>query len=197
MKLATKLSIATASIALSFAAVGAKPAEAAFVGAYDPSNWSLFNRENADGFVETDEPASITLFGGNNNSRSVGITDYLVEAVADGVLSFNWNYLTADAASVYDPFSFVINGIATDELFSSLSKTGEGTFSRNIAAGDIFGFRVFTTDNVGGRGSVTISNFSAPDSASVPEPLTIAGSAIALGFGAWMKRKQAGVANKA
>ncbi|BAY13928.1 PEP-CTERM sorting domain-containing protein [Calothrix sp. NIES-2098] len=196
MKLATKLSMATASIALSFAAVGAKPAEAAFIGPYAPSNWTLINR-NADGFVNTTgAPSSVTLFGGDNGSNSYGTTDYIVQAVADGVLSFKWNYSTADAAAFFDPFSFVKNGIVTN-LFSSLSTTGQGTFSTNVAAGDFFSFQVKTSDNKYGRGSVTISDFSAPFSEPVPEPLTIASSAIALGFGAWMKRKQAGVTNKA
>lgn len=196
MKLATKLSIATASIALSFAAVSAKPAEAAFVGAYDPDEWEVVNT-NANGFVNTAAaPNFITLVGGDNGSFLSGTTDYVIQAIADGVLSFNWSYFTVDPnGAVADPFSFLNNGVAT--LVFGSGNNGGGDFSTTVKAGDIFGFRVATTDNIFGRGGVRISNFSAPDSASVPEPLTIAGSAIALGFGAWMKRKQAGVANKA
>lgn len=197
MKLATKLSIATASIALSFAAVGAKPAEAAFVGGYAPSNWTLTNTD-ADGFVNTaGAPNSITLVGGDDEENFWGgTTNYLIKAVADGVVSFNWRYFTQDDNASFDPFGFVKNGVVTN-IFSGAATTGQDVFSTTVAAGDSFGFQVATVDNLFGRGSVRISNFSAPDSASVPEPLTIAGSAIALGFGAWMKRKQATVANKA
>ncbi|RCJ40189.1 hypothetical protein A6770_10600 [Nostoc minutum NIES-26] len=188
MKLAKQLGAIAAGVAFHFAAVNAKPAEAAFVGAYDPSRWTLINID-ADGYVNTSGvPAQIQLYGGDTNSNSPGTTDYKITAVADGVVKFKWNYLTEETGdgAAYDPFSFVKNDISTDIFSSPLETTGQGTYSTTVVAGDVFSFRVTTVDNRLGRGNVTISNFNAP----VPEPLTIGGSVVALGFGWWLKRRQ-------
>jgi hypothetical protein len=186
MKLAKQLGVATAGIALSFTAIGVKPADAAFVGPYDLSKWTLVNRE-ADGFVDTSgSPEQIQLFSGNNGSTNFGTTDYLVKAPVDGKLSFKWDYATEDDYAFYDAFSFVKNGSIQD-IFFDIAQSGQGTFTTTVAQGDLFGFRLETLDNIAGRGNVTISNFSAP----VPEPFTVGGSLVACGFGLWMKRKQA------
>ncbi|WP_341529379.1 PEP-CTERM sorting domain-containing protein [Nostoc sp. UHCC 0302] len=110
----------------------------------------------------------------------------MVKAVTAGTVNFTWNYSTADDYAIYDGFSFVKNGSVTD-IFSEITTTGQGAYTTIVAAGDVFGLRLDTLDNKGGRGNVTISNFSAP----VPEPFTIGGSLVACSFGLWMKRKQA------
>jgi hypothetical protein len=188
MKLAKQLGAIAAGVTFYFAAVIAKPAEAAFVGAYEPSKWTLVNIDT-NGYVNTnDAPAQIQLYGGDTNSNILGTTDYKITAVANGVVTFKWNYLTEETGdgAAYDPFSFVKNDTSTDIFSSSLETTGQGTYSTTVAAGDVFSFRLTTKDNRLGRGSVTISDFNAP----VPEPLTVSGSAIALGFGWWLKRRQ-------
>ena len=53
----------------------------------------------------------------------------------------------------------------------------------NVLAGDSFGFRIFTVDNLFGRASVTISNFSAP----IPEPSTVLSLLVLGGLGAGLK----------
>ncbi|MBH8578421.1 PEP-CTERM sorting domain-containing protein [Nostocaceae cyanobacterium CENA369] len=188
MKLAKQLGAIAAGVTFYFAAAIAKPAEAAFVGAYEPSKWTLVNIDT-NGYVNTsDAPAQIQLYGGDTNSNILGTTDYKITAVANGVVNFKWNYLTEETGdgAAYDPFSFVKNDISTDIFSSSLEAKGQGTYSTTVAAGDVFSFRVTTKDNRLGRASVTISDFNAP----VPEPLTVSSSAIALGFGWWLKRRQ-------
>ncbi|MBG1264672.1 PEP-CTERM sorting domain-containing protein [Nostoc commune] len=188
MKLAKQLGIATAGITLCFTAISAKPAEAAFVGAYEPANWTLVNTE-ADGLVNiSDSPEQIQLFSANNGSGEPGTTDYLVKAVTAGAVNFTWNYSTDDDYALYDRFSFVNNGDITD-IFSDIVRTGQGTYTTTVAGGDVFGLRLDTRDNIGGRGNVTISNFNAP--VPVPEPSTFGGLLLACGFGLWIKRKQA------
>lgn len=189
MKLAKQLGAIAAGVTLYFAPVSAKPAQAAFVGAYHPSRWTLMNI-NADGYVNTSGvPAQIELYGGDTNSNSPGTTDYKITSVANGVLSFKWDYLTEEIGdgAAYDPFSFVKNDVETTIFSSPVETTGQGTYSTTVATGDVFSFRITTVDNRLGRGSVKISDFNAP----VPEPLTVGGSVIALGFGWWLKRRQA------
>ncbi len=193
MKLATKLGIASASVALSFAAVGVNSAQAAFINPYGVSNWTLTNT-NADGFVDTSSaPNQITLSGGNKGILSgIGRTDYTTTAIGSGQVSFSWNYSTQDFFSSLDPFRFVLNNTVTNifpnNILNAFQKSGSGTFTTTVAQGDVFGFRV-ATGNGGGRGSVTISNFNAP----VPEPSTIGSTLVTVGLvmGGLMKRKLA------
>lgn len=189
MKLATKLGIASASVALSFAAVGVNSAQAAFISPYDVSNWTLTNT-NADGYVDTSgAPNQITLTGGNKGILSgLGKTDYTTTAVGSGQVSFSWDYSTQDWSSNFDPFQFVLNNTPTT-IFNNGLTSGSGTFTTTVAQGDVFGFEVATVDNIYGRGSVTVSNFNAP----VPEPSTIGSTLVTVGLvmGGLMKRKLA------
>ena len=186
MKLAKQLGIATAGMTLYFTAISAKPAEAVFVGAYDLANWTLVNTQT-DGFANTNgSPEQIQLFSGNNGSGEPGTTDYLVKAVTTEVVNFTWNYSTNDDQASYDRFFFVKNGNAID-IFSEIATIGQGTYTTTVAVGDLFGLRLDTFDNAGGRGNVTISNFNAP----IPEPSTVGGLLAVCGFGLWIKLRQA------
>jgi hypothetical protein len=153
-----------------------------FQDAYDPINWTLTN-SNADGFVDTSgAPASISLTGGDNGSGSSGTTDYTTTAAAAGTVTFDWNYSTNDGP-FFDPFGYLLNGsfIQVTDDGGGLVQNGTSTF--NVLAGDSFGFRIATTDNIFGPGSVTISNFSAP----IPEPSTVLSLLVLGGLGAGLK----------
>ena len=91
--------------------------------------------------------------------------------------------------SFYDPF-FVLNGTPIQLTDDSGSQIQSGTFMFYVLAGDIFGFRIRTIDNIFGRATVTISNFEAPAPA-VPEPSNILGliTISALGVGTLLKRR--------
>ncbi|NEO98067.1 MAG: PEP-CTERM sorting domain-containing protein [Symploca sp. SIO2E9] len=176
------------------ALLGANPAQASgFSGSYNPSNWD-FSNLNADGFVDTtNAPSSITLTGGNNGSGFSGQTSYTTTSLANGLVSFNWNYITTDVdGPFWDPFGFIVNG-----NFTLLSKDNGGflqsnIFSTTVNKGDIFGFAIDTVDNIFGAASVTISDFNAPEAESVPEPASLLGllTVGALGAGSVLKRKK-------
>ncbi|WP_041619880.1 PFE-CTERM domain-containing protein [Stanieria cyanosphaera] len=139
-----------------------------FQGVYDPTNWTFTNTD-ADGFVNTSStPNSITLTGGNNGSNTPGTTDYTTIAVSNDTISFNWNYLTLDIASSLDPFIFLLNGTPIQLTDDSGANTQGGLADFHVNTGDTFGFSILTYDNIGGSASVTISNFSAPDTIAVP-----------------------------
>lgn len=185
MKLVAKLGIATASVAFSFTAVGVNSAQAVFIGSYDVSNWTLTNT-NANGSVNTSgAPAQIQLtIGEDNETGTSGTTDYTLTADTLGQVSFSWNYSTQDYDSSYDPFRFVQNSTTTD-ILNNIKYTGSGNFTATIAKGDLFGFQL-VTDNIGGSGTVTISNF---DFAPVPEPSFLPCMVLFVGALLMMKKK--------
>ena len=122
---------------------------------------------------------SITIMGGNNESWDAGYTDLAISAPksVDATIHFDWSYQTFDTdGPAYDPFGYFV-----DNEFSPLtadwgSATQNGSTSFSVTAGQIYGFRVFTVDNVYGSATATISNFSNSDTqnpAPVPEPGTM------------------------
>ena len=183
----SRYALATAGLA----AVAAIPttAKADFSGYYAPPNWTLQNTGDSNGFVDTSgAPASITLHGGSSGSGNAGDTDFTIAAAASGLLSFNWSYFSTDTGT-YDSAYFLLNGVPT--FLADNGSQGSGTFSIAVSAGNIFGFRVHTEDNLFGDGELTVSNFSAP----VPEGSTL--SLFALGAAGVMvlmrRRAQAAV----
>ncbi|NCT43332.1 MAG: PEP-CTERM sorting domain-containing protein [Microcystis aeruginosa G11-09] len=179
------MTVTTVSLTLAAASSASAATVFGFQTPYAPINWTLTNN-NADGSVNTSgAPTSISLTGGNNGSNAPGTTDYTTTAAAAGTVTFDWDYSTNDGP-FFDPFGYLLNG-----SFSFLAGSGQsGTSTFNVLAGDSFGFRIATTDNCCGRGSVTISNFSAPGPMAptpVPEPSTVLSLLVLGGLGAGLK----------
>lgn len=182
------MTVTTVGLTLAAASGASAATVFGFQDAYDPINWTFAN-SNADGFVNTSgAPASISLTGGNNGSVKSGTTDYTTTAAAAGTVTFDWNYSTVDGP-LLDRFGYLLNGSFTQVTNNGGDVDQNGTSTFNVLAGDSFGFRIFTTDNTGGRASVTISNFSAPAPvpASVPEPSTVLSLLVLGGLGAGLK----------
>lgn len=142
-----------------------------FQGDYDPSNWTLTNT-NADGFVnDSGAPGSIILVGGDNNSFAAGNTDYTIIIPCGGTISFSWNYRTADRdGPAFDPAAFLVNGVAVQITNNSGPRAQSGTNTVTVATGDVFGFRIHTTDNIFGRGAFTsINSLVTPDCNAPPD----------------------------
>jgi hypothetical protein len=152
------------------------PARADFSGAYAVSNFSLLTSISSDGFVDTTgAPASITLFSSDSGEEASSTTDFQITVPESGTITFDWDYSTFDGGAIFDPFAVVVNGTETTVFDDSSLTVGSGlAYSVPVLAGDTFAFRLSSTDNIFGRGSVTISNFSGPVSSVAPEPGTIA-----------------------
>jgi len=149
-------------------------------------NWTFQNTGGStNGNVNTSgAPASITLTGGSTGN-GFGTTDFTIAAPVSGMLSFNWNYTSSDTGT-YDGFNFLLNGSPT--LLATNDTQGSGTFTISLNAGDVFGFEIYSQDNLFGPGVVTISSFTAP----VPEPSTISLLALgAVGVGILLRRRKA------
>ena len=178
------MTVTTVSLTLAAASGASAATVFGFQDAYDPINWT-FTNSNANGFVNTGgAPASISLTGGNNDSVISGTTNYTTTAAAAGTVTFNWNYSTNDSDGPFsDPFGYLLNGSFTQVTNDGGGVVQNGTSTFNVLAGVSFGFRIFTVDNLFGRASVTISNFSAP----IPEPSTVLSLLVLGGLGAGLK----------
>lgn len=142
-----------------FATVGGNVVTNGFSGAYDVANWT-FTNSNANGSLNTTgAPASIALTSGDNGSNTNGNTDYSITMPSNATISFDWSYGTGDGAQ-FDIPRVVVNGTPTNmngyDTGGALSQSGSMTLTVN--AGDTFAFNMFTTDNVFGAATVTISN---------------------------------------
>jgi hypothetical protein len=168
-----------------FMLAGRASASTGFGGIYDPSNWTL-TLTNSDGGIDTaGAPGSIEISSGDNGTLYPGHTDYEITAPLAGVVSFDWTYHSTNAAPGWDPFGYLINGGFTQltDDYGPVDQSGSGSFS--VAPNDYFGFRASTYDNVAGRATTTISNFTAP----VPIPTTLLLFGSGLVFVKAMKRK--------
>ena len=177
----SRYALATATIAAVAIPAAAK---ADFSGYYAPSHWTLTNTGDSNGFADTTgAPASITLHGGSSQSGNPGDTDFTIAAAASGAVSFNWSYFSTDTGT-FDSAYFLLNGTPT--FLADNGHQGSGTFSTAVTAGNIFGFRVHTADNLFGDGELTVSSFTAP----VPEGSTLSLLALgALGVTVVMRRR--------
>jgi hypothetical protein len=197
MKKLLPATLAVSALALTLSA----PAQAAgFAGDYAPGNFALSNLDTNGSVNTLAAPTSITLFGGNDTTQNPnsGLTSYLTTAAASGVVSFNWNYQTADlgfggSISGQDPFGYILDNVVTYLTVDTVGNQS-GTASFNVLAGQSFGFALDTADNFGGRGQATISNFMAPSAAPIPTPAVLPGL-IGLGLGMMRKRKAGQTAN--
>ena len=119
---------------------------------------------------------------------------------AGDMLSFDWNFLTNDTAN--RDYAFVaLDGVSqladttaslSDSNTAFASETGSQNFSFEFSSGGEFTLALGVVD----AGDVTQSSALLVDNVQVtsqptpvPEPLTILGSATALGFGALFKQK--------
>jgi hypothetical protein len=155
-----------------------------FQGPYDPANWT-FSTTGGNGSVDTSgAPTSITLVGSDAGTVAQILTDYTTLAVGDGLVSFSWDYFTFDGAPVFDPFGYLLDGTFTQltDNGGAISQSGSASFS--VLAGQTFGFRMVTVDDIYGRAQSTISSFEV---AAVPEPGTWAAAALLAGGAAFMR----------
>ncbi len=135
-------------------------AEAQFSGSYDPGNWSTIQVSGANGSVNANSaPTSIALTGPDNVSGQAW-TRYQITLPATGTLSFSWSVAHQDPG--YDGFGYWYNNTYTELT----DITQSGTTSISVSQGQPFAFYGETFDGCCGTFVATITNFSAPISAS-------------------------------
>jgi len=176
------------------------PAFALFDGDYAPGNWTATT--SGDGVIDTSgAPGSISMTS-NNNAANVPLSqDFTIVLLANGVVMFDWDFLTTDTGLVgddeafWDPFGYLLNETFIQLTDNTGGVSQSGSESISVGVGNVFGFRANSVDGFEGAATTVISEFSGPLSSgtqSMPEPSTM----ILLGTGlvvlvAWKRKKTA------
>jgi PEP-CTERM motif len=151
-----------------------------------PGVWTLANTGTGsgtpDGYVVLGN-GSITLYGGNNSVP--GNTDYTTWVEAPALVSFDWNYKTADWWPHWDQAFYLVIGGQQVLVDGDPAHTAPHPHVEVMVTDSYnFGFRIYTLDGTSGRGAVTIANFNvkALETSPVPEPpsLILLGSGVAV-----------------
>ncbi|MEH2060385.1 MAG: PEP-CTERM sorting domain-containing protein [Nostoc sp.] len=182
MKLVKNLGIATASAVIGITSVsGSSPAQAVQLFDFQysfPSYQANGTAISANGTLTTTDldpiknNYTITAITGTRTVQ--GITDKIIGLLSPGTYGINDNLLNASTPLLtQNGFSYLVSGSGEDgngnvNVFYSSLNEGYSEFSSDVDYG-------------------SFSVVPRP----VPEPYTVSGSLIALGFGWWMKRKQA------
>ncbi len=132
---------------------------AQFNGDFDQANWA-FTTDISQGSINlTGMPDNLELTGGNVDEE--GNTDYTITVPENGDIKFSWVFFSTDVdGASYDPGGYLLNGTFTELVDTGGPPSQSGVMSVTVAAGDVFGFRVYTSDGALGAGILTISNFS-------------------------------------
>jgi hypothetical protein len=100
---------------------------------------------------------TVLVIGSDNQSNTEGFTDITVPVTAAETVSFDWDYVLNDVPG-FDSFGYLLNGTYT-QLTDPAVGDQSGSETVALAAGDVFGFRSQTDDNIFGNNETVISNF--------------------------------------
>ena len=117
--------------------------QAAFINSYDVTKWT--KTTNGGSINTAGAPNSVVLTSSNNGGGAKN-QDFAIAAAGDGIVSFNWNYTTADDNSVWDSFGWLLNGVFTKLTVDGTALTQSGIVSFNVLTGNVFGFRANSLD---------------------------------------------------
>jgi len=133
--------------------------ELGFTGEYSVANWTQSLDENV--LDISGAPNSIILYSSNSGANRTIYSDFTVQSLNDGLVSFSWDYITTDGdGASLDPFGWLINGVYNQLTDDNGSEQQNGILSFSVVKGDVFGFRAESADARFGSSETTISNFS-------------------------------------
>jgi hypothetical protein len=100
---------------------------------------------------------TVLVIGSDNAGGNEGFTDLTVPVTAAVSVSFDWDYVLNDVPG-FDAFGYLLNGTFT-QLTDPAVGDQSGSETVALVAGDVFGFRSQTDDNLFGNNETVISNF--------------------------------------
>jgi hypothetical protein len=172
--------------------------------------FALHTTNSGDGRVDLLPGGGFDVFGSDNGrpfpfgGPIASLTSYTATAGGAETLTFDWTYTTHDLSGAqFDPGGYIVNGV--QHQVSPVSSdpglyTGEaGQVVLNLAAGDTYGFYIFSTDSETGRADIRVTPFAGVDAeslvAGVPEPATWAVMIVGFfGLGAALRRRRPAMA---
>jgi hypothetical protein len=149
-------------LAVLFCSASVHAATIDFTGPYAPPNWTRL--VSGDGSITMTSTAA-TLTSPTNLGNG-GVVDLTITTVDSGRVTFDWYYTTVDDP-FFERFGYLLNGLFTQLTNNGGSGAQNGTAMVLISNGDVFGFREWALDNLGGSSSTRISNFSVPEPSSL------------------------------
>lgn len=171
--------------------------------------FTLHTTAGGDGGVNLLPGGAFDVFGSNNGHPAgfggpiASLTSYTATAGAAETLGFDWTYTTHDLSGAqFDPGGYILNGVqhqvsplSSDPVFY----TGQsGHLELSLAAGDTYGFYIFSTDSEEGRADIRVTPLGPLAStplAAVPEPATWAVMIVGFfGLGAALRRRRVAMA---
>jgi hypothetical protein len=136
-------------------------------------------------------PASGTIYTEPASVTATAFGNWQAETDSAGTILIDWTFSHATAAPVFTSTTFSAPGAGV--------YSGTFTASPITASGLLAGFyKTSLTGNIGTSEYIYETNTDTNNwkVQPVPEPITMLGSGIALGFGAFLKRKQKAAQNK-
>ena len=100
---------------------------------------------------------NVLIIGSDSQSGDEGLTDITVPVTDAETVSFDWDYVLNDVPG-FESFGYLLNGTYT-ELIDPTVGNQQGSETIALDAGDVFGFRAITSDNLFGNNETVISNF--------------------------------------
>jgi hypothetical protein len=140
--------------------------QSGFAGSYTPATWSTI-LTNSNGTVNTAGAPNTVILTSSNGLSGNGTTAYQHSMLCAGFLKFSWSYSSIDASPVYDYPRYSVNGGAAQLFPGFKGSSGNdvnqaGSFSLPVNPGDLVQIQMYSSDNIGGAGTLTITNFRAP-----------------------------------
>ena len=141
--------------------------------------WDFSNEVSAaDGSISGGYPAfTIT---GSNNGVGENTAFYTQTFASSQVVTFTWQYASADSSTAFDPAGWILDGVETQlSINGDMGTTSSGTASVTVLANDTFGFYVYSSDSLFGAGMLAINEDlpgapPPPPPPAIPEPANAA-----------------------
>jgi hypothetical protein len=183
---------------LLFTLLTAGSANAAFLNYYDVANWSSKGSAGAGVINTSGAPDKVVMTSANEGGGWKGWNDSMLSIKAEqaGMVSFSWNYRTDDARGRpgWDRFGIWLNGVFKVLIDTHIGKVEQsGVYSFMVSKGQIFGFKIASSDSLNGGATTSISDFKTTPLAQEPAslvPLPAAAWLIALPLVSLLGRKR-------
>jgi len=122
-----------------------------------PGDWSITSTGStgSGGVSFAGGNSLMTLVSSDDGSFDSGSWRATWFANDANFVSFNWSVVSSPDSGGFDTFGYTLNGVYT-QLANNNTLSGLNWTGLNLNAGDVFGFRIDSSDNIGGALTVNV-----------------------------------------